>query len=56
VQAKHQFHDDQDRRKLLGVVAGAIASEEVKAFAVKNGFFCFGTIGGHGKDKRSRRL
>jgi hypothetical protein len=28
-----------DRRKLLGAVAGAIASEEVKAFAIKNGFF-----------------
>ncbi|MDR2786115.1 MAG: hypothetical protein LBB83_09410 [Treponema sp.] len=31
--------EHQDRRKLLGAVAGAIASEEVKAFAVKNGFF-----------------
>jgi hypothetical protein len=28
-----------DRRKLLGAVAGAIASEEVKAFAVRQGFF-----------------
>jgi hypothetical protein len=28
-----------DRRKLVGAVAGAIASEEAKAFAVKNGFF-----------------
>ncbi|MDR1429086.1 MAG: hypothetical protein LBI85_02250, partial [Spirochaetaceae bacterium] len=28
-----------DRRRLLGAVAGAIAPEEVKAFAVKNGFF-----------------
>jgi hypothetical protein len=28
-----------DRRKLLGAVAGAIASREVKTFAVKNGFF-----------------
>jgi hypothetical protein len=28
-----------DRRKLLGAVAGAIASKEVKAFAVKSGFF-----------------
>jgi hypothetical protein len=28
-----------DGRKLLGAVAGAIASEEVKAFAVRNGFF-----------------
>ncbi|MDR0598110.1 MAG: hypothetical protein LBG14_06350 [Treponema sp.] len=28
-----------DRRKLLGAVAGAIASREVKAFAVKSGFF-----------------
>jgi hypothetical protein len=28
-----------DKRKLLGAVAGAIASDEVKAFAVKNGFF-----------------
>jgi hypothetical protein len=31
--------EHQDSRKLLGAVAGAIASEEVKAFAVKNGFF-----------------
>jgi hypothetical protein len=31
--------EHQDRRKLLGAVAGAIASEEVKAFAVRNGFF-----------------
>jgi hypothetical protein len=29
----------QDKRKLIGAVAGAIASEEVKAFAVKQGFF-----------------
>ncbi|MDR1429275.1 MAG: hypothetical protein LBI85_03215 [Spirochaetaceae bacterium] len=28
-----------DRRRLLGAVAGAIAPAEVKAFAVKNGFF-----------------
>ncbi|MDR0731343.1 MAG: hypothetical protein LBF63_06710 [Treponema sp.] len=28
-----------DKRKFLGAVAGAIASKEVKAFAVKNGFF-----------------
>jgi hypothetical protein len=28
-----------DRRKLVGAVAGAIAAEEAKAFAVKNGFF-----------------
>jgi hypothetical protein len=28
-----------DRRKLLGAVAGAVAAEGVKAFAVKNGFF-----------------
>jgi hypothetical protein len=28
-----------DRRKLMGAVAGAIASAEVKAFAVKQGFF-----------------
>jgi hypothetical protein len=28
-----------DRRKFLGAVAGAIASEEVKGFAVKSGFF-----------------
>jgi hypothetical protein len=28
-----------DKRKLLGAVAGGIASREVKAFAVKNGFF-----------------
>jgi hypothetical protein len=31
--------EHQDKRKLLGAVAGAIASEEVKAFAVKCGFF-----------------
>jgi hypothetical protein len=31
--------EHRDRRKLLGAVAGAIVSEEVKAFAVKNGFF-----------------
>jgi hypothetical protein len=29
----------RDGRRLLGAVAGAIAPEEVKAFAVKNGFF-----------------
>jgi hypothetical protein len=28
-----------DKRKFLGAVAGAIASEEVKAFAVKSGLF-----------------
>jgi hypothetical protein len=28
-----------DTRKLLGAVAGAIASQEAKAFALKNGFF-----------------
>jgi hypothetical protein len=28
-----------DKRKLLGAVAGGIASKEVKAFAVKSGFF-----------------
>jgi hypothetical protein len=28
-----------DKRRLLGAVAGAIASDAVKAFAVKNGFF-----------------
>jgi hypothetical protein len=28
-----------DQRKLLGAVAGGIASEEVKDFAVKSGFF-----------------
>jgi hypothetical protein len=28
-----------DKRKLLGAVAGGIATEEVKAFAVKNGLF-----------------
>jgi hypothetical protein len=28
-----------DKRKLLGAVAGAIASEAVKAFAIKSGFF-----------------
>jgi hypothetical protein len=28
-----------DRRKLIGAVAGAIATGEVKAFAVKEGFF-----------------
>jgi hypothetical protein len=31
--------EHQDGRKLLGAVAGAIAPEEVKAFAIKNGFF-----------------
>jgi hypothetical protein len=31
--------EHQDKRKLLGAVAGAIASEEVKSFAIKNGFF-----------------
>jgi hypothetical protein len=31
--------EHQDRRKLLGAVAGAIASEEVKTFAIKSGFF-----------------
>jgi hypothetical protein len=31
--------EHQDKRKLLGAVAGAIASEEVKSFAIKSGFF-----------------
>jgi hypothetical protein len=31
--------EHQDRRKLLGAVAGAIASEGARAFAIKNGFF-----------------
>jgi hypothetical protein len=31
--------EHRDGRKLLGAVAGAIVPEEVKAFAVKNGFF-----------------
>ena len=31
--------EHQDKRKLLGAVAGAIAPEEVKALAVKSGFF-----------------
>jgi hypothetical protein len=31
--------EHQDRRRLLGAVAGAIASEGAKAFAIKNGFF-----------------
>jgi hypothetical protein len=31
--------EHQDKRKLLGAVAGAIASKEVKDFAVKSGFF-----------------
>jgi hypothetical protein len=31
--------EHRDTRRLLGAVAGAIAPEEVKAFAVKNGFF-----------------
>jgi hypothetical protein len=31
--------EHHDKRKFLGAVAGAIATEEVKAFAVKNGFF-----------------
>jgi Holliday junction resolvase len=35
-----RYADDHgDKRKLLGAVAGGIASEEVKAFAVKSGFF-----------------
>jgi hypothetical protein len=29
----------QDKRKLLGAVAGAIVSEGVKTFAIRNGFF-----------------
>jgi hypothetical protein len=32
-------NEHQDRRKLLGAVAGAIASEGAKTFAVKQGFF-----------------
>ncbi|MDR3192467.1 MAG: hypothetical protein LBT87_05330 [Treponema sp.] len=31
--------EHRDGRRLLGAVAGAIATEEVKAFAVKSGFF-----------------
>jgi hypothetical protein len=31
--------EHRDNRKLLGAVAGAIASEEVKTFAIKSGFF-----------------
>ncbi|MDR2210041.1 MAG: hypothetical protein LBO65_01040 [Spirochaetaceae bacterium] len=31
--------EHQDKRKLLGAVAGAIAADEVKALAIKNGFF-----------------
>jgi hypothetical protein len=31
--------EHQDRRRLLGAVAGAIAAEGVKTFAVRNGFF-----------------
>jgi hypothetical protein len=31
--------EHHDGRKLLGAVAGAIATEEVKAFAIKSGFF-----------------
>ncbi|MDR1175276.1 MAG: hypothetical protein LBK83_07400 [Treponema sp.] len=31
--------EHQDKRNLLGAVAGAIASKEVKDFAVKSGFF-----------------
>ncbi|MDR1445275.1 MAG: hypothetical protein LBI90_00120 [Treponema sp.] len=31
--------EHQDKRKLLGAAAGAIASEEVKSFAIKSGFF-----------------
>ncbi|MDR0654859.1 MAG: hypothetical protein LBG22_00960 [Treponema sp.] len=31
--------EHRDKRKLLGAVAGAIASEEVKTFAIKSGFF-----------------
>jgi hypothetical protein len=38
---KLRRYDDEhgDKRRLLGAVAGAIASEEAKSFAVKNGFF-----------------
>jgi hypothetical protein len=36
---RHYADEHGDRRRLLGAVAGAIASGEVKAFAVKNGFF-----------------
>jgi hypothetical protein len=31
--------EHQDKRKLLGAVAGAITPEEVKIFAIKSGFF-----------------
>ncbi|MDR1025296.1 MAG: hypothetical protein LBL56_06165, partial [Treponema sp.] len=31
--------EHQDNRKLLGAVAGAIAADEAKAYAVKQGFF-----------------
>jgi hypothetical protein len=31
--------EHQDKRQLLGAVAGAIATEAAKAFAIKNGFF-----------------
>ena len=35
-----RYADDHgDRRRLLGAVAGAITSDNVKAFAVKSGFF-----------------
>jgi hypothetical protein len=35
-----QYADEHnDRRRLLGAVAGAIASEGVKTFAIRNGFF-----------------
>jgi hypothetical protein len=31
--------EHQDKRKLLGAVAGAVVSEGVKTFAIRNGFF-----------------
>ncbi|MDR0623456.1 MAG: hypothetical protein LBG10_03405 [Treponema sp.] len=36
---RHYADEHQDKRKLLGAVAGAIASKEVKEFAIKSGFF-----------------
>jgi hypothetical protein len=36
---RYYADEHQDKRRLLGAVAGAIATEEVKGFAVKKGFF-----------------
>jgi hypothetical protein len=36
---RHYADEHGDKRKLLGAVAGGITPEEVKAFAIKSGFF-----------------